>query len=130
MADPVNLLSLCEEFPKVKVVLAHAGVGHGYRLLASECANTYFETSFGGSRRFIQGFAKQYGAHRMMFGSNGPDEMEHALWMYKCLMRQGELHYKGLTEDELGWCLGKTASTVFNLSSKAISALKKSKEVR
>lgn len=121
LSDPMNLLPLCEEFPEVDVILAHAGVGNGFRVLAREYPNTYLETSFGGSRRFIQGFVKEFGAHRVIFGSNGPDEMEHALWRYH-LMREDELHYPGLSEEQLEWCLGKSALTVFQLPHVAISA--------
>lgn len=107
---PSRLYDRIKAFPQVQVILAHAG---GYDLfldetlwLAKQCPNIYLETSRGPSMEFIKRYVRELSAQRVMMGSDSPDEMEHALWTYR---------NAGLTEDELEWCLGKSAQEVFRI---------------
>ena len=106
---PSNLYYRLKDFPHIRVVLAHAG-GYWFEeealWLAKVCPNVYLETSRGATIDGIQRFVKELGPQRVMFGSDSPDEMEHALWMYR---------HAGLTDEELEWCLGRTAQELYGI---------------
>lgn len=117
---PITLLPVARQFPAVRIILAHAGAayyGNECLLVAQECPNVYLETSRGADMRTIRKFVKTLGADRILFGSDGLDEMVHALWMYRHSVTR-ELHWEGLTDAELGACLGDTACRVFGIGSR------------
>lgn len=107
---PTNFYYLCKDFSSVKVVLLHAGalmLGKEAWLVASDLPNVYLETGRGGNMREIKHFIRSLGPDRVLFGSDGTDEMAHAIWMYR---------NAGLTEDELRWTMGLTAQKLFKLN--------------
>jgi predicted TIM-barrel fold metal-dependent hydrolase len=96
------------EYPEVKVVLAHSGssvFSSEAALAAKLCPNVYLETSWIPSIA-IHGFCKALGANRVMFGSDHGGNAATELTKYRTI---------GLTDEELDWCLGKTATEVFKL---------------
>ena len=104
---PVKLYYLCKKYDDVKVIIVHAG--HSmydcqYLILGKECPNVYFETSEGPNMRTLKNYIKTLGAHRVMMASETLDEIAHSLYAYR---------HAGMSEEELEWCLGKTAKSVF-----------------
>jgi len=106
---PSALVPLAHDFPNLKVVLAHSGgmmfMGEAV-MVAKLCPNVYLETSWLPSFGILNS-CRTLGAHRIMFGSDHPENIATELTKYRTV---------GLTEEELLWCLGKTAATVFGIS--------------
>jgi predicted TIM-barrel fold metal-dependent hydrolase len=107
---PTNLYYRLKDFPHVKVVLAHAGGDYWFEddvlMMAKACPNVFLETSRGPSIPTLRRFIKELGPERVLLGSDSPDEMDHVLWMYR---------HAGLTDEELEWCLGRSAQELFKL---------------
>lgn len=110
-ALPSNLMFRARQFPDVILVIAHSGVTgleHECLLLAKECDNVFLETSVRTTNlENIYNFVKSLGPERVMFASDSPDEMAHAIWMCRNC---------GLNDNELEWVLGKTAQNVFGIT--------------
>ena len=110
---PTNLFYLCREFSDVRVVAAHSGsmlFANQSFLLAKECPNVYLETSEAGfNSRAIGRYVRELGCQRVMMGSGDPEEMAHALWKYR------NDPQTRLNQEQLEWCLGRTAREVFEL---------------
>jgi predicted TIM-barrel fold metal-dependent hydrolase len=97
-----------QRFPDVKVVLAHAGMGvftSEAHLAASLCPNVYLETSWAKPGELLW-LIRDLGPQRVMFAADMVSNMAVELYKYRAI---------GLTQDELEWCLGRTATTVFGL---------------
>lgn len=108
-ALPSAVIPIALEFPSLKIILAHSGssvFSNEASLAANLCPNIFLETSWMPSTT-IQGFCKTLEAKRVMFGSDQSENITAELAKYRSI---------GLTKEELEWCLGKTAKTVFNLS--------------
>ncbi len=107
-ALPSALIPLAIEFPELKIVLAHSGsavFSSEAALAAKLCPNVYLETSWMPSIA-IHSFCKTLGANRVMFGSDHGENAVTELTKYRTI---------GLADEELVWCLGKTAAEVFEL---------------
>ncbi|MBS7656607.1 MAG: amidohydrolase family protein [Candidatus Bathyarchaeia archaeon] len=108
-ALPSTLISVAMEFPKLKIILAHSG-GQLYSdeaaLAAKLCPNIYLETSWIPSITLLS-FGKNIGVNRIMFGSDHPENIPSELAKYRTV---------GFTDEELKWCLAKTAAKVFNIA--------------
>jgi predicted TIM-barrel fold metal-dependent hydrolase len=111
---PNALPSLClpaaRKHPDLKIILAHAGGGMyaaEATIVAQECPNVYLETSWVPIYE-LQAMVNKLGPERILFGSDLANNIPVELAKYRSL---------GLSEDALGWCLGKTARKLFKLDS-------------
>jgi hypothetical protein len=107
-ASPTHTLSLAREWPGLRVVLAHAGMGVATQeaaLVAELCPNVYLETSWCGSLDTAM-LARTIGAGRMMLGSDAAENLGVEIAKHRAI---------GLTDAELEQCLGATAARVFGL---------------
>jgi len=115
-AMPGNFIPLVERFPEVRVVLAHAAVpalAVEYHLLLRDYPQVYADTSIRThDRDVILRFARELGPQKIMYASDSPDEMAHSLWQCRTA---------GLNDDELEWCLGRSAAAVYRLPVDKIS---------
>ena len=105
---PSALIPTAKDFPDLKIVLAHCGgsMFAGEAALAARlCPNMYLETSW--LPGFVtRRFCRALGADRIMFGSDHGDNVATELTKFRTM---------GLTDEELEWCLGKTAVKVFRI---------------
>ena len=107
-ALPSLQIPLAQAYPETKVVLAHAGGGlfAGEAALAAKtCPNVYLDTSWSAGYA-LRSWVRTLGADRLMLASDHGDNAFVELAKHRSL---------GLTEEELDWCLGKTAIEVFGL---------------
>lgn len=110
---PWALPSLCippaRRHPDLPIILAHAGhviyTAEAY-VAASECENIYLEPSWCTIENLKFLIAK-LGVERIMFGSDLPDNLPVELTKYRLA---------GLSDEQLGVCLGGTAARVFQLT--------------
>ena len=105
---PSALIPTAKDFPDLKIVFAHCGgsMFAGEAALAARlCPNMYLETSW--LPGFVtRGFCRALGADRIMFGSDHGDNVATELTKFRTM---------GLTDEELEWCLGRTAVKVFRI---------------
>ncbi|MEW6275185.1 MAG: amidohydrolase family protein [Bacillota bacterium] len=108
-ALPSLIIPRAKQFPRMKIVMAHSGA-YIYTveafIVAAECPNVYFETSWCAAHR-IKALVEQFGAHRVMFGSDIPPNIATELAKYNSI---------GLSSAQLEQCLAGTVREVFNLS--------------
>ncbi len=106
---PSTLIPIAKEFPNIDIVLAHCG-GNIFsceaQLAAQICPNIYLETSWIPSLT-IREFCRKIGANRVMFGSDMGNNVATELAKYRTI---------NLTKEELDWCLWRTASRVFKIT--------------
>jgi predicted TIM-barrel fold metal-dependent hydrolase len=106
---PSILEPIAKDFSSLKIILAHSG-GNLFveeaLLVAKNCPNIYLEASWTASSAIYR-FCKVLGPDRIMFGSDHPENIPTELAKFRSI---------GLNQDELEWCLGKTAIKVFNIS--------------
>lgn len=108
-ALPSALIPIAIKFSDLKIVLAHSGsaIYSSEATLAAElCPNIYLETSWLPSTT-IHSFCKTLGANRLMFGSDHGENAASELAKYRTI---------NLADEELEWCLGKTAAKAFNIT--------------
>lgn len=110
---PNALPSLCvpvaRKYSRVRIVLAHAGggmFGADAIVAAQECANVFLETSWTTVYDLAAMVAK-IGPERVMFGTDLPANAAVELAKYRSI---------NLAENQLEWCLGKTAEKVFRIA--------------
>lgn len=107
-ALPSMCIPLAKEYPELKIILAHSGakiyVSEAI-LAAQECDNIYLETSWS-SPIDVKKMVDLFGAGRVMFGSDGPDNTHAELEKHRS---------SKITEEELAQTLGGTALSVFNI---------------
>jgi hypothetical protein len=107
-ALPSAVVPMALEFPNLKIILAHSGsaiFSNEASLTAKLCPNVFLETSWMPSIS-IYGFCKTFGSNRVMFGSDHSENIASELAKYRTM---------GLTDEEIEWCLGKTAMEVFKI---------------
>lgn len=107
-ALPSLMIPVARKFPRLKIILAHAGgniAGREALVAAQECKNIFLEPSWVGVHT-IKGWIKQIGPERIMFGSDMIENCPVELTKFKSI---------GLSETELQQCLYKTAKDVFDL---------------
>lgn len=113
LGAPWALPSLCippaRQYPGLPIVLAHAG----YAIYSAEaavaagvCPNIYLEPSWCTISE-IEGFVRQFGAGRVLFGSDLPENLPIELAKYR---------HARITAEERAECLGGTAERLFNLA--------------
>ncbi len=108
-ALPSASIPIAKDFPELSIVLAHSGssiFASESALAARLCHNIYLETSWLPGF-VIRGLCRNLGADRIMFGSDHADNVATELTKFSSI---------GLTNEELEWCLGKTAARVFKIS--------------
>jgi predicted TIM-barrel fold metal-dependent hydrolase len=110
-ALPSSLIPIAMDFPDLKIIMAHGGgsmFSSEALLTARLCPNVFIETSWLPAL-IIREFCKTIGANRIMFGSDIGNNVPFELAKYFGL---------GISNEELEWCLHKTASKVFRISIK------------
>lgn len=108
-ALPSLVIPMALEYPDLPIVLAHAGGGmFGAEALvaAQVCPNIYLETSWC-PIYVVKNMAQTLGCQRLMLGTDNPDNVGVELAKHRAL---------GLSEEDLSWCLGRTAEQVFHLN--------------
>lgn len=109
-ALPSAAIPLAQEYKDLKIVLAHSGakIYVGEAILAAQlCENIYLETSWS-SPIDIKKMVDLIGADRVMFGSDGPDNILAELTKHKS---------SKISEDDLSKTISGSAIAVFGLSS-------------
>ena len=107
-ALPSLQIPLAQAYPEVRVILAHAGASLFAAeavLAAKSSPNVYLDTSWSAGYA-LRGWVQSLGANRLMLASDHGDNAVVELAKHRSL---------GLTDEELDWCLGKTAIEVFAL---------------
>jgi uncharacterized protein len=107
-ALPSAMIPVAQKYPDVKIVLAHAGASiySGEASLAlSLCPNVYLDTSWSAGFA-LRGWVREFGANRLMMASDHGDNAATELTKHRTC---------GLTQEELEWCLGRTAVEVYKL---------------
>jgi len=105
---PSALIQMAMDFKDLKIVLAHSGssmFASEASLAAKMCPNIYLEMSWMPGF-MIRNFCRTLGPYRIMFGSDHGDNVATELTKFRTI---------GLTDEELEWCLGKTAVKVFKI---------------
>jgi len=107
-AAPALLDPIADEHPSLRVVVAHAGamiLSGEAGVLAERHDSVFLECTWTAGFRVLE-WARKLGANRVMFGSDHGENAATELAKFRTA---------GLTEEELGWALGKTAAMVFGL---------------
>lgn len=107
-ASPSHILYYAEEYPDLKIVLAHAGFifsAVDALLMAKKYKNIYLETSWS-TREDIQLFIEKIGANKVMFGTDLPSNIPIEL---------AKVNAMNMTDDQRDWFLHRTAEQVFNI---------------
>jgi len=110
-SDPSLLHPIAEEYPNLKIIVAHAGMmvfALEATYLAKKHANVFLECSWT-SGSLIREWIRHIGKDRVMFGSDHADNAPTELAKYRSI---------GLTNEEINWVLGKTTSFIFGLEEK------------
>lgn len=105
---PSAVIPRAKEFPDVKVVLAHSGMlilADEAVIAASECPNVYLETSWT-PVHVIDKFIQLFGAGRVMFAGDEASNVPVEIAKYRSMK---------LSEEQLEFCLSKTAAGVFDI---------------
>ncbi|CAI6052176.1 amidohydrolase family protein [Cohnella sp. JJ-181] len=107
-ANPANLMASAERYPDVNIVMAHCGM----MILAGETAlamsrhgNLYADITWTAGFQ-VRRWAKEFGAHRFLFGSDHADNAGAEL---------GKLRTCGLSAEEQAWIFGKSAEALYRL---------------
>lgn len=107
-ALPALSIPRAQAYPDLPIVLAHAGsaqyAADAY-VAALVCPNIYLEPSWCPVTE-VRRWVKSIGAKRLMFGSDNPFNAPVELAKYRAL---------DLSEEDLAWCLGRTANQVYKL---------------
>jgi len=109
IALPSMCLPLARRFPKLKIILCHAGyavyAGEAV-IVAKEAPNVYLEPSWCTSLQ-LKGMVKNLGTARLLFGTDGPVNLGTELAKARTI---------GLSDADLEQYLGGTAQTVFGIA--------------
>lgn len=108
-ALPSAVVPLAQRNPETKIVLAHSGgpMFSGEALLVAQlCPNVYLEASWISNDR-VRAFCRTIGASRVMMGADHAANVPVELAKFRAA---------GLSEEELEWCLGRTAAEFFRLT--------------
>jgi predicted TIM-barrel fold metal-dependent hydrolase len=109
-ALPSAVVPVAQRNPETKIVLAHSGgpLFSDEALLAAQlCPNVYLEASWISYDR-VRTYSQTIGAQRVMMGADHAANLPVELAKFRAA---------GLTEEELEWCLGRTAAEFFGLPS-------------
>ncbi len=105
-ANPSNLIPAAEQYPDVKIIIAHCGM----MIMAGEtgmamkrCPNLYADITWTGGF-LLRHWAEELGAHRFMFGTDHADNAGTEL---------AKLRTCGLSDADQEWMLYKTALDVY-----------------
>jgi len=107
-ASPTALIPMAQAFPKLPIVMAHAGlmISAGEALTAMGlCENLYADSTWT-SGFLLRQVVRDHGAHRLMMGSDHHDN---------CATEITKLRTADLSDDELEWVLGRSAISLYRL---------------
>jgi predicted TIM-barrel fold metal-dependent hydrolase len=107
-ANPANIIPLSQEFPRLRIILAHSGFmitpGDAFIVLQL-CPNVYGDLSWTAGF-LVRQWVRELGPRRFMLASDHADN---------CAAELAKLRGCGLTDEELEWILGRTAGELFGL---------------
>ncbi len=107
-ALPSLAIPAARRHPKLSIVLAHAGGGMFAAeaiVAAQECPNIFLETSWT-THYDLAAMIRTLGPERVMLGTDLIGNVPLELAKYRSL---------GLADNQLAWCLEKTAASVFGI---------------
>jgi len=107
---PMQFVDIARRYPDVPVIMGHMGKQHTHYdvLPAMKLAeNIYLETSGSKLQVLLERAVKEFGAERVLFGTDGPGDLLPAY-----VARIEDLN---VGEEDKEWILGKSAAKLFNL---------------
>jgi len=107
---PMLFVDIARRYPDVPVIMGHMGKQHTHYdvLPAMKLAeNIYLETSGSKLQILLERAVKEFGAERVLFGTDGPGDLLPAY-----VARIEDLN---VSEEDKEWILGKSAAKLFNL---------------
>lgn len=107
-SSPMHILKAAKEYPELKIVVAHAGMGLMAReavILAQICENVYLEPTWTGVADMGMIY-KELGAEKMMFSS---DHVNNVAVQYETIKTV-------VPEKEMEQVLYKTAESVYKIT--------------
>jgi len=108
---PLLFAEIAERYPEVPVIMGHMGKQHLHFdvLPAMRLAeNIYLETSGSKIQVLLERAVKEFGAERVLFGTDGPGDLLPAY-----VTRIEDL---SVGEEEKEWILGRSAAKLFSLT--------------
>lgn len=107
-ANPSHIIPAAQQFPNVKIVIAHCGMmvlaGETY-LMMKNYDNVYADITWTAGF-LIRHWSQELGAHRFMFATDHADN---------CGAELCKIRTSGLSQDEQDWILFKSALQVYKL---------------
>lgn len=107
-ANPSNLIPAAEQFPEVKIVIAHCGMmvmAAELPIVMERCSNVYADITWTAGFA-VKHWSEQFGAHRFMFGTDQSANTGTEL---------AKVRTSGLSPVQQEWIMHKTARSVFHL---------------
>ncbi|WP_168122138.1 amidohydrolase family protein [Paenibacillus sp. HB172176] len=107
-ANPSYLIQVAQDFPEVKIVMAHCGMmimAGEVPIIMRACPNVYADMTWTAGFN-IRNWSREFGAHRFMYGSDHADNAGTEL---------GKIQTCDLTEEEREWIHHRSASAVYAL---------------
>lgn len=107
---PMLFPDIAMRYPEVPVIMGHMGKQHlHYDVIPAMrlAENLYLETSGSKLQVLLEEAVKEFGAERVLFGTDGPHDLLPAY-----VVRIEDLN---VSEEEKEWILGKSAAKLFNL---------------
>lgn len=108
---PILFADIAMLYPEVPIIMGHMGKQHlHYDVIPAMrlAENIYVETSGSKIQILLERIVKEFGADRVLFGTDGPHDLLPAY-----VARIEDLN---ISEEDKEWILGKTAAKLFNLA--------------
>lgn len=107
---PMLFVDIAMRYPEVPIIMGHMGKQHlHYDIIPAMrlAENLYLETSGSKIQILLEKVVKEFGAERVLFGTDGPHNLLPAY-----VARIEDLN---VSQEEKEWILGKSAAKLFNL---------------
>jgi predicted TIM-barrel fold metal-dependent hydrolase len=108
--SPILFADIAMRYPEVPIIMGHMGKQHlHYDVIPAMklAENIYVETSGSKIQILLERIVKEFGADRVLFGTDGPHDLLPAY-----VARIEDLD---VSEEDKEWILGKSAAKLFNL---------------
>ena len=107
---PLLFVDIALRYPEVPIIMGHMGKQHlHYDVIPAMrlAENLYLETSGSKIQVLLERVVKEFGAERVLFGTDGPHDLLPAY-----LARIEDLN---VSDEEKEWILGKSAAKIFKI---------------